>query len=129
LVWNESILPQLYHGGYSAIADASKQFHNFLTYPRERRYLGCIHPITKERLCYASLPMGMAQSPALACRINNGALRKLRKECSLFHGKVIENTGRSKMDGIQYDPTFGHGCVTIGEDGQPSSGVHLGYGR
>jgi hypothetical protein len=119
LVRNESILPQLYHGGYSAIADASKQFHNFPTYPGERRYLGCIHPIAQEQLCYAGLPMGTAQSPAVACRINNGALRQLREECSLFHGTVLENTWRSKMDGVQYDPTFGHGRVTIGADGQP----------
>ena len=46
LVRNDEILPQLYEGGWSAITDASKQFHNFPTKPDERRYLGCIHPIT-----------------------------------------------------------------------------------
>ena len=58
LVRNDEILPQLYEGGWSAIADASKQFHNFPTKPDERRYLGCIHPVTGVELVYAGLPMG-----------------------------------------------------------------------
>jgi hypothetical protein len=53
LVRNNEILPQLYAGGWSAIADASKQFHNFPTKPDEHRYLGCIHPITGSELVHA----------------------------------------------------------------------------
>jgi hypothetical protein len=37
-------------GGYSAVADASKQFHNFKTKPLERLLLGCIQPITRDEL-------------------------------------------------------------------------------
>jgi hypothetical protein len=64
LVRNECILPQLYAGGWSAVADASKQFHNFPTKPDEQRYLGCVHPTTGEHLVWVGLPMGAANSPA-----------------------------------------------------------------
>jgi hypothetical protein len=108
-VRNDEILPQLYKGGWSAIADASKQFHNFPTRPDERRFLGCIHPSTGIELVYAGLPMGTANSPAIACRINNSALRQLRIESPLFHGQVRENTWRTKLAGEPYDPHLGHG--------------------
>jgi hypothetical protein len=123
LVRNDEILPQLYEGGWSAIADASKQFHNFPTRPDERRYLGCIHPITGEELVYAGLPMGTANSPAIACRINNGALRQLRKESSRFHGVVRENTWRTKLAGEPYDSRLGHGRVLMDPDGSPASRI------
>jgi hypothetical protein len=42
----EDILPRLYDGGWSAVADASKYFHNFRTKSDERRYLEFIHPLT-----------------------------------------------------------------------------------
>jgi hypothetical protein len=123
LVRNDEILPQLYQGGWSAIADASKQFHNFPTKPDERRYLGCIHPITRAELVYAGLPMGTSNSPAIACRINNGALRQLRVESPRFHGVVRENTWRSKLAGEPYDPRLGHGRVLMGPDGLPTSRI------
>jgi hypothetical protein len=40
------ILEKLYTGGWSAIVDASKFFHNFPMHPNDRPYLGCIHPKT-----------------------------------------------------------------------------------
>jgi hypothetical protein len=121
LVRNENILPRLYKGGWSAVADASKQFHNFPTRPDKRRYLGCIHPITGEQLVYAGLAMGTANSPAIACRINNGALRQLREESELFQGKVVENTWRSTLEGLPYNEKVGHGRSLIGQDGDPSA--------
>ena len=123
LVRNDEILPQLYEGGWSAIADASKQFHNFPTKPDERRYLGCIHPITGAELVYAGLPMGTSNSPAIACRINNGALRQLKKESTLFQGSVRENTWRTKLDGKEYDSRLGHGRILMGQDGLPASRI------
>jgi hypothetical protein len=60
LVHSEDILPHLYPGGWTAIADASKYFHNFKTHPDEWLYLGCIHPVTNKELVYAGLPMGSA---------------------------------------------------------------------
>jgi hypothetical protein len=85
LVPNDEILPQLYEGGWSAITDASKQFHNFPTRPDELQLLGCIHLIMGKELVHAGLPMGTANSPAIAFQINNGALCQLRKESSQFH--------------------------------------------
>jgi hypothetical protein len=82
----------------------SKQFHNFLTRPEERRYLECIHPITDEQLVYAGLAMGMAKnSPAIACRINNGVLRQLREESELFQGDLFKNTWRTTLEGAPCD--------------------------
>jgi hypothetical protein len=71
LVQTETILHQLYSGGYSGVADASKQFHNFPTHPSKYQYIGCCHPVTDEPLYYAGLLMGTTNSPAIACRINN----------------------------------------------------------
>jgi hypothetical protein len=63
----KGILKKLYAGGWSAVVDASKFFHNFPTHPQDRPYLGCIHPKTGQRLWYLGLPMGSSQSPALGC--------------------------------------------------------------
>jgi hypothetical protein len=42
----KGILEKLYEGGWSAIVDASKFFHNFPTRTQDCPYLGCIHPKT-----------------------------------------------------------------------------------
>jgi hypothetical protein len=123
LVRNDEILPQLYQGGWSAIADASKQFHNFPTKLNEQHYLGCIHPITEVELVYVGLPMGTANSPAITCRINNGALCQLRTESPRFHGTIRQNTWRSKLAGEPYDPRLGHGRVSMNQDQMPTSRI------
>ena len=46
----EDILPHLYHGGYSAIADFSKYFYTFRTKEDERQFLGMIDLVTEEML-------------------------------------------------------------------------------
>jgi hypothetical protein len=111
------ILPSLYTGGYSAVADASKHFYNFPTKAEERQYLGCVHPKTHQQLWYAGLPMGSANSPAIACRLGNSGLRLLRSESDLFQGVPHENTWRHSFTGAAYHPKFGHGRVLIGADG------------
>jgi hypothetical protein len=63
----KDILPHLYEGGWSAIADASKYFHNFPTLPEEQDLIGLIHPRTGEHLWYVGLPMGAANSPSATC--------------------------------------------------------------
>jgi hypothetical protein len=62
--------------------------------------------------------MGAANSPAIACRINNGALRQLRKEAAIFQGDVVENTWRSTLAGEPYDKQASHGRNYMGKDGQ-----------
>jgi hypothetical protein len=121
LVRSEDILPHLYPGGWTAIADASKYFHNFKTHPDERLYLGCIHPVTNEELVYVGLPMGSASSPSIACRMGNSVMRLLRSESKVFQGEDHENTWRRSMGGSGYDKRLGHGRVRVGSDGLPAA--------
>jgi hypothetical protein len=72
------ILPRLYHGGYSAVVDASKFFYQFRTVPTEQIYMGLQHPITHDMYHYTGLPMGSANSPAIAGRMGNAFVRSLR---------------------------------------------------
>jgi hypothetical protein len=120
LVQSDDILPHLYPGGWTAIADASKYFHNFKTHPEEHLFLGCIHPVTNKHLVYLGLPMGSASSPSIACRMGNAALRQLREESETFSGEPIENTWRKSLDGKPYDSHLGHGRVYQGKDGLPA---------
>jgi hypothetical protein len=115
------ILPRLYKGGYSAVADASKHFYNFPTQEMERPYLGCIHPVTQKHLWYTGLPMGSANSPAIACRLGNSGLRLLRTESELFQGTPTENSWRNPFGGEVYHAVFGHGRFLMGADGLPAA--------
>lgn len=115
------ILPRLYTGGFSAVADASKHFYNFPTHPEERRHLGCVHPGNQKHYWYVGLPMGSANSPAIACRLGNSGLRLLRSESELFQGKAAENTWRQSFGGSVYHSKYGHGRVLLGPDGLPAA--------
>ena len=117
----ETILPRLYPGGYSAVADASNQFHNFKTKPSERQYLGCLHLVTGTEYVWAGLPMGAANSPAISCRITNGALRMIREREPVFQGTVGTNTSKDVMTGKEYDIRKGHRCIEMGTDGLPAA--------
>jgi hypothetical protein len=121
LVQKRSILALMYANGWTAIADASKQFHNFATKPDERKYLGCIHPVTGQYLVYCGLPMGSASSPAISCRITNGGMRLIRASDPIFQGHVEINTWATAMKDGSYDPRKGHGRVLIGDDGLPAA--------
>ena len=52
------ILDLMYEGGYSAVIDASKFFHQFSTHPDDRPHLGLKHSITGVLYFYRGLPMG-----------------------------------------------------------------------
>jgi hypothetical protein len=121
LTQKRTILAQMYANGWSAVADASKQFHNFATKPGERCYLGCIHPITAAQLVYCGLPMGSASSPAISCRITNGAMRTIRDTESVFQGDVEISTWATAMKDGSYDPRKGHGRVVMGREGLPAA--------
>ena len=120
LIRSNDVLPQLYPGGYTAIADASKFFHSFPTRKDERKYLGCIHPVSGIFLVYAGLPMGGGNSPAIAFRLSNSAIRMLRETSPAIAGEIKKNTWRSSLEGHEYHPEWGHGRVPIGEDGEPA---------
>jgi hypothetical protein len=72
---------------------------------------------------YEGLAMGTANSsPAIACRINNGApLRQLLEESKLFLGVIVEDTWRSTLNGTTYQEGIGHGRDLLGQDGEPSA--------
>ena len=114
------ILRQLYTGGWTAVVDASKFFHQFPTVLSERKYLGVIHPVTGEHLRYAGLPMGTGSSPAIAGRFGAGFLRRLRtRHPDLFIGSPSENTWRRKVSDGLYDSSLGHGLVSLSPDLTP----------
>ena len=114
------ILRQLYTGGWTAVVDASKFFHQFPTVISERKYLGVIHPVTGEHLRYAGLPMGTGSSPAIAGRFGAGFLRRLRtRHPDLFIGSPSENTWRRQVAEGVYNPSLGHGLGGLSSDGTP----------
>jgi hypothetical protein len=121
LAQKRSILAMMYAGGWSAVADVSKQFHNFATKSEERKYLGCIHPITGAQLVYCGLLMGSASSPAISCRITNGGMRTIRDIEPIFKSNVQLNTWSTAMKDGSYDPRKGHGQVLMGSDGLPAA--------
>lgn len=122
----QDILPCLYEGGWTGIADASKYFHNYLTLPQERDLIGIIHPRTEEHLWYVGLPMGSVNSPSIACRIGEGIMDLLRRESSLFRvASYQENTWRQALSQRTYQPQLGHGYVGFQASGKP---VALVYG-
>ena len=115
------ILERLYTGGWSAVVDASKFFHNFPTHPKDRPYLGCIHPCTGQHLWYLGLPMGSSNSPALSCRYGLGMLRLLAEQEPAFQGMIKENGWRSWLETGHHDPRLGSGLARIGADGLPAA--------
>lgn len=117
---SRDLLPSLYENGWSAIADASKYFHNFTTLPEERDLIGIIHPGTGEHLWYVGLPMGSVNSPSISCRFGEGLLDMLRSEHEIFRAVTYrDNTWRQALATNQYDPRLGHGYVGIRAGGGP----------
>jgi hypothetical protein len=65
--------------------------------------------------------MGTANSLAIACRLGNSGVRKLRDEHELFHGVVSENSWRNNLNGEGYTEGIGHGRVAINQEGLPAA--------
>lgn len=111
------ILDQLYHGGWSAVVDASKFFYQFATHPKDYPYLGLVHPVTGKMYYWASLPMGAGNSPACGCRHGLAFLRLVRRylvdnsTTNTWHGQLTEGA---------YDPKLGYGFVLRAPDGAPA---------
>jgi hypothetical protein len=107
----EAVLPQLYSGGYSALADASKMFYQFPTRPDEYRYLGLLHPMTGDMYVYCGLPMGSANSPAVAGRAGYALIRSLTEDYpAIFGSQAATNTWLDILsDSGVYDERLGHG--------------------
>ena len=118
------ILPHLYRGGWSAVADMSKYFHNFLTLPQEHELMGVIHPGTGEELWCRMCPMGSCNSPATACRIGEGALEDLRRNTQTLWGDtVIENTWYHGLRSGDFKAEWGQGRILLRKNGKPVAQV------
>ena len=115
------VLELLYTGGKSAVADLSKMFYQFITHPKDRRYLGVVHPVTNTMKEYGALPMGSSNSPALAGRYGLAFIRALKERYSIFQGKPTLNCWwQGFQDTGVYDPMLGHGYMLLGPTGTPS---------
>jgi hypothetical protein len=109
----DTILPHMYTGGWSAVVDASKFFYQFKTLVSERKYLGLIHPITGKHYRYKGLPMGSANSPAVASKMGESFLRRLRQRCKDFQGEPVSNTWWEQFRTGDHESSFGHGRVLL----------------
>jgi hypothetical protein len=114
------ILDQMYHGGYSAVVDASKFFYQFTTHPDDRPFLGLLHPVTRIMYAYGGLPMGAGSSPCLAGRYGLSFLRMLRERCALFQGEPRANCYWTGFSELGYGPRLGYGFVLQSRDGSPA---------
>jgi len=109
-------------GGQSAVGDARKFFYQFPTAPGDRPYLGVRHPTTGLLYWYLGLPMGSANSPAVAGRMGSAFIRLMQELApEIFLGECKSNTWRDSFSGSTYNPKLGHGHVLISEeDGLPA---------
>jgi hypothetical protein len=64
--------------------------------------------------------MGTMNSPPIACRLNNAAMRQFVARCVHFQGTQSLNTWESHMKDGKYEGRKGHGRIIMGADGLPS---------
>ena len=109
------ILDSLYTGGYSAVVDASKFYHQFPTRAEDQPYLGVVHPVSQQQYVWAGLPMGAGNSPAMGNRFGVAFLRKLLSNSAIFQGDPQDNCYWTHFSGRRpYDPTLGYGLICPG---------------
>lgn len=114
------ILEQMYHGGWTAVADASKFFYQFPSHPDDQPWLGLIHPLTGKHHVWCGCPMGSGSSPALAGRYGLAFVRLLRERSEWFHTTPTANCWWSELREEGYDPKRGYGFSLSRTDGKPS---------
>jgi hypothetical protein len=108
----------MYEGGYSAVVDASKFFHQFPTHPNDRPYLGLKHLVTGILYVYWGLPMGGAASPGIAGQFGLSLLRLLRETSALFQqGMARANCWWTGFSETGFNPKLGYGFVLYANDG------------
>jgi hypothetical protein len=116
----DDILPRMYPGGFSAVVDASKFFHMFLTQDAERQFMGMIHPLTGVHYWYSRFPMGSRNSPGASGRFGAALLRVIQDTSEDFQGHPAQNDFVSYIRERGYNPSLGTGRVLMGVDGEPS---------
>jgi hypothetical protein len=105
------ILSQLYEGGYTALIDVSKFFHQFKMHPDNWPYLGTVHPITGKMYVYSGLPMGSSNSPGLAGCFGQAVLRVLKEKHELLRGTPKANSWWTGFRREGYVPGLGYGII------------------
>jgi hypothetical protein len=111
------ILDLMYEGGYSAVIDASKFFHQFSTHPDDRPHLGLQHPITGVLYYYRGLPMGGGSSPGLAGQYGLSLLQLLQEKRRLFQGEGSPNCWWTGFSKTGFEPGLGYGFILTAKDG------------
>ena len=114
------ILEQMYAGGWTAVADASKFFYQFPVHPEDQPFLGITHPRTGKLYVWKGCPMGSGSSPALAGRYCLAFVRLLRERCEWFRGRATANCWWSELRDEGYDPAKGYGFSLRRADGRPA---------
>ena len=114
------ILERMYSGGYTAVADGSKFFHQFSVHPFDQKYLGVLHPTTNKWYVWAGCPMGSGSSPGLANRYGLSFVRMLRERSKWFAGSARANCYWTKLQEQGYDPNLGYGFTLERADGKPA---------
>ena len=102
----DDILPFLIPGGWSAVIDASKFFHMFVTKKGEQKFMGLIHPITGVLYVYERLPMGTSNSLAIAGRFGAAFIRLVMESVEYFQGNPKENTFCNLLEGVDSIPNL-----------------------
>ena len=85
--------------------------------------MGLIHPLTGKHYRYAGLPMGSANSPAVAGRLGASFIRKLVERFPEFKGEPSSNSWEEQFKTGRHDPTLGAGRVLL--DDSDGTGVAL----
>jgi len=115
------VLQQMCSGGWTAVVDASKFFHQFKTVVSERKCMGLVHPVAGLHHRCVGLPMGTSSSPGIACKFGSSFLRRLcERHPALFSGQPLENTWRRHAAENTCDSRLGHGRVVVSDDGLPA---------
>ena len=117
----DHILPYLCKNGVSSTLDLSKYFHMFLTDPAEHKYMGLIHPKTRDQYVYRTLPMGTRNSPGASGKFGAAFIRIVIETSDLFNGQPLDASVQNYfVNGGVSHPVCGEGRVLIGPDGLPA---------
>ena len=114
------ILEQMHSGGHTAVADASKFFHQFPVHPDDQQCLGIVHPVTGVMCAWKGCPMGSGSSPGLAGRCGLAFVRLPRERSHWFAARAGPNCWWTSLRDEGCNPDRGHGFSLERADGSPA---------
>jgi hypothetical protein len=110
----------MHPGGFSAVVDASKFFHMFLTQDDEGQCMGMIDSLSGVHYWYSRLTMGSRNSPGVSGCFGASLLRVVQASSEDLQGHPDQNDFVSYICKRGYNPSLGMGRVLMGDDGEPS---------